>query len=177
MRRLAPSLLVLLVACSGDGDTLAQPSPTPVEVEHRVISEEQNAAFCVEGPEFEVVRTDEEWVAVYSRQSDCQPGGEFTLPRVRFDHPSEPEAVLAAWWKVEGCLGYDVTTRRVVRAGAEVTVVAETSGPGEGDVCATALGGLESFLAIPASTLDGVSVVRFELDGDEAGAVELTPEG
>lgn len=175
MRRLLLATLVALLACTDGADPgLVGPSPEPRDVGFRVLSEEQNSAFCVEGPEFEVAMSDDDWIGVYSRQSDCQDGGEFSLPQVNFDDPDEPEWALAAWWKVEGCLGYDVETGSVQRIGAEVVVRATSSGPGEGMACATALGSLESFLAVSRDDVEGASVVRFLLDGREAGTVDLT---
>ena len=175
MRRLLVPALIMLTACSsGDEPSLSQPSPTPTDLQFRVISEEQNATFCVEGPEFAVAATEDEWVDIYSRQSDCQPGGDFSLPNARFTHPSRPEVVLAAWWKVEGCLGYDVETQSVQRVGPEVVVRATSTGPGEGQACATALGSLESFLAVPEDALDGAAVVRFFLNDEQLGSVDLS---
>jgi hypothetical protein len=166
--------LLVLVACGGGEDPgLVGPSPTPVEVSFRVLSEGQNATFCVEGPEFAVAMSDEEWIEIYSRQSDCQESGESSLPQVRFDDPDEPEWALAAWWRVEGCLGYGVETRSVMREGATVTVSATSSSPG--GACATAVGGLESFLAVPASAMEGSSQIRFVLDGEQLGTTELGP--
>lgn len=173
MRGLGVLALVAIVSACTDDGTLVQPTPEPRDVTFRVISEEQNAAFCVEGPEFSVVRTDDEWIEVYSHQSDCQPGGEYSLPRVRFDHPDRPEWVLAAWWRIEGCLGWDVETVSIVATGDVAAVRARSSGPGPGEACATALGGLESFIAVDATDLEQVREVRFELDGEAVGTVNL----
>jgi hypothetical protein len=85
----------------------------------------------------------------------------------------DTEFGVAAWWRVEGCLGWSVATDVVERAGDEVRIRATSEGPGEGDVCATALGQLVTFLAVDRSLLEGATRVVFIIDGDEAGQVEL----
>jgi hypothetical protein len=172
--RAALLVMLALVACTG-GEPVAVPSPSAQAVPFRAISEAQNATFCVEGPEFAVAHDDDEWIDIYSRQADCRPSGDVSLPRVRFDHPSQAEVVLAAWWKVEGCLGFDVRTTSVERNGDAVVVTAVSSGPEEGQACATALGGLESFLAVREEAgFAGARTVRFVLDGEMAGEVPAT---
>jgi hypothetical protein len=122
----------------------------------------------VEGPQFEVATTEDQWIDVFDRQTGCQPASEVTLPAVDF----EQEIGIAAWWKVEGCLGFDVRTRSIVRTGDQITVNATSIGPKKGETCARALGGLESFLAVSRTAVSERTTYRFVLDGQTAGQVD-----
>lgn len=169
MRRAAGVLsLVLLLAC-GKGEVVGLPEEPPGGgPSFRLLQQGQNAAYCVQGPEFEVATTREEWRAILARESECQPGSAPPDLEVSF----ETEIGVAAWWKVAGCLGYGLETKSVVREGDAVRIEARTSKP-VGDACAQALGGLESFLAVRRSLAEGASRIVFVLDGTEAGSVTL----
>ncbi len=163
MRRLAVGLaLVFLAAC---GDDAILPGGGPADVTFRAISEKQNAALCVRGPAFALATDANEWKAIWDRQTECQPGDAGALP------PLLPtEAGVAAWWRVEGCLGSSIETTRVSSTGSVITVNARVETP-PAEFCASAIGGLESFLALDAAALRGVERIRFVLDGTEVGSL------
>jgi hypothetical protein len=165
MRRLiATVFLVLLAAC---GDDAILPGGGPVDLTFRAISERQNAGMCVRGPEFAVARDAAEWRSIWDRQTGCQPDSGGALPPLL-----ATEAGVAAWWRVEGCLGHGVKTTRVTANGPDIVVRATSSAPAA-EFCATALGGLESFLAFPRGALQGTERVRFILDDVEVGSVAV----
>lgn len=162
--RVATGLCLLgLLACGRDATA---PGPSPAQaVGFRVLSERQNAGYCVQPPSFGVAVDEARWVDLYARQTDCRPDVEVRLPRIDFD----AEIAIAGWWKVEPCLGYSIATQSVARDGDVLVVRARSTGPSPGHACATALGALESFLAV--ERFDGLREVRFVLDGTEAGRV------
>jgi hypothetical protein len=165
MRRLLPAICLLVLAACGDDAIL--PGGGPADVTFRAISERQNAAMCVRGPEFALAMNAAEWEAIWERQHACQPGSAGALPPLL-----ATEAGVAAWWKVEGCLGYSVKTTQVKSNGSEITVTATEASP-PAEFCAAALGGLESFLAMDAGAVRGVKRIRFVLGDTEAGSVTV----
>lgn len=165
MARRAAILILLFAAACGDNAIL--PGGGPVDVTFRAISERQNPAMCVEGPEFALARSAAEWQTIWDRQNACRAGGADALP------PLLPtEAGVAAWWKVEGCLGYKIKTTRVTASGPVITVAAAASAPPT-EFCASAIGGLESFIAMDKAALDGTTRIRFVLDDVEVGSVAV----
>ena len=156
--------LVILAAC---GDDAILPGGGPADVAFRAISEKQNAGMCVRGPAFALAMNATEWVAIWDRQNACQGGSTNALPPLL---PSE--AGVAAWWRVEGCLGYGVKTTQIKSNGKVITVTATESSPAA-EFCATALGGLESFLALDLGAVRGAERIRFVLDDVEVGAVAV----
>lgn len=165
MRRIGVAFgLVLMVAC---GDSAILPGGGPVDVSFRAISERQNAALCVKGPAFALAMDGAEWKAIWDRQNECQPGSGDALPPLLAS-----EAGVVAWWKVEGCLGFTVTTTRVKTSGSVITVTATESSPAA-EFCAAALGGLESFLALDATAVRGAKQIRFVLDDEEVGSISV----
>jgi hypothetical protein len=163
-------LVLALGACGGGGRAPAPGSSSAGEhpIRFRIISEGQNPAFCVRGPEFDVAVHEAAWRRVHERQGGCQPGARTAPPRVEFSR----EIAVAAWWRVQGCLGYRVTTESVTRTRSNAIVVTASS-RGPSGVCAQTLGGLESFLAIGRADASGTTVVRFVLDGAFAGSVPM----
>ena len=156
---------LLLIAACGDDAILPGGGPTPVTF--RAISEKQNAEMCVRGPEFALAMNAAEWKAIWDRQNECQAGSANALPPLI---PSE--AGVAAWWKVEGCLGYSVKTTQIKSNGRVITVTATESSPAA-EFCASALGGLESFLALDIGAVRGTEQIRFVLDDVEVGSVAV----
>jgi hypothetical protein len=161
MRRLAIAVVLggSLLACAGPL------SGGPAAVSFRAISERQNPALCVRGPAFAMALTREEWRAVWARSTGCQPTPP-EPPPLRSD-----EAGVAAWWRVEPCLGYAIRTRNVTTDGRTITVSAESRAPAA-ELCASALGGLESFLALDAAAVRAATRIRFVLDGVELETIE-----
>lgn len=153
-----------LVAC---GDDAILPGGGPADVGFRAISERQNAAMCVRGPEFALAMDADEWKAIWTRQTECQAGSSDALPPL-LGH----EAGVAAWWKVEGCLGHSVKTTRITTNGSVMTVRATASAPAA-EFCATAIGGLESFLALDAGAVRAAKEIRFILNDAEVGSVPV----
>ena len=151
-----------MVACT------SEPPPPSVPLDFTVIQEGQNASFCVEGPEFIVALDEEEWIDAFDLQTSCLEDGDIRLPDVDFRR----RMGVAVWWRVEGCLGFDVTTRQVLLRGEDVIVSALSTGPGDDQACATALGSLESFLSVERRPT--YERVIFQLDGEEIGSVDLT---
>lgn len=165
MRRLLIALsFVLLAAC---GDDAILPGGGAVDVAFRAISEKQNAGMCVRGPQFALAMNAEEWQAIWDRQNECQPGSASALPPLLVS-----EAGVAAWWRVEGCLGYGAKTTQIKSSGKVVSISATTSSPAA-EFCATALGGLESFLALDLGAVRGAERIRFVLDEVEVGSVAV----
>jgi hypothetical protein len=163
-RALVVVSLVFLAAC---GDDAILPGGGPAAVAFRAISEKQNAGMCVRGPEFALAMNAAEWKAIWDRQNACQTGSSNALPPLL---PSE--AGVAAWWRVEGCLGYSVKTTQIKSNGSVITVTATESSPAA-EFCASALGGLESFLALDLGAVRGAERIRFVLDDVEVGAVTV----
>ena len=156
--------LVLLAAC---GDDAILPGGGPADVAFRAISEKQNAGMCVRGPEFALAMNAAEWKTLWDRQNACQAGSTNALPPLL---PSE--AGVAAWWRVEGCLGYSVKTTEIKSNGRVITISAKESSPAA-EFCASAIGGLESFLALDIGAVRGVDQIRFVLDDVEVGSVTV----
>ena len=165
MRRPAWTLALLLLSACGDDAIL--PGGGPAAVGFRTISERQNAGMCVRGPEFALAMNAEEWRSIWDRQNGCQPGSATAVPPLL-----ATEAGVAAWWKVEHCLGFGVKTTRIVSNGTVITVTATESSPAA-EFCATALGGLESFLALDLGAVRAAERIRFVLDGTEVGSVTI----
>lgn len=163
-RAVFPLLALTLLSCGREGATPQISHDLDGPIEYRIVEERQNALSCVEGPDFFIARTEEEWIDAIDMETSCQPeSGEIELPRVDFD----TEIGVAAWWRTEGCLGWMVKTGKIERNGAEIVVQATATGPGAGVACATARGTLESFLALERSArFSGTEPVRFVLDGE-----------
>lgn len=179
----AIALALLLSSCSANTTETTSPSPTgsaepspaptagPGSERFRSLFSGQVGSYCEESPAFAVALTREEWFEVAERHHGCDPLADYEEMLIDW----ETEFGVAAWWRVEGCLGWDVAPDDVERAGDEVRVSATSNGPGEGDVCATALGQLVTFLAVDRAFLDGTARVVFIIDGNEAGQVKLEP--
>lgn len=173
MRRLALVAAAALAAGACGTQAPAGPgagggSPSSGPVAFRTLLERQSGSFCVEGPDFAVATTREEWFGVAERQWGCQPLADPAEMIVRWDE----EVGVAAWWGVRPCLGYRVETESMRREGTVVEIrAAETEPAG---VCAAALGGLESFYAVDRGALTGAETIRFLLDGEELGRVSLS---
>ena len=163
-RFLLATVLLLATAC---GDDAILPGGGPIDVGFRRISERQNAGLCVRGPEFAVATTGAQWQAAWDRQNACRPGSADALPPLL-----ATEAGVAAWWKTEPCLGYTIHTTRVTMKQRVITVHAE-SAPPAAEFCASAIGGLESFLAVDAAAVGSAETVVFVLDDVEAGRVAV----
>ena len=165
MRRLCLALVLLLAAACGDDAIL--PGGGPIDVTFRRISERQNAALCVTGPAFALAFTTAEWQGIWDRQNGCQPGSANALP------PLLPtEAGLAVWWKNEPCLGYSIKTTRITAKQTVITVRGASAAPRE-EFCATAIGGLESFLALDIDAVRRADRMIFELDGTQIGSLAV----
>jgi hypothetical protein len=164
MRRLAALVTLLVLAACGDDAIL--PGGGPRDVAFRAISERQNPGLCVHGPQFALALSAEEWKQAWTRSTECQPAPPEAPPLL------VSEAGIVAWWKTEGCLGYSIKTTRLYTNGRVVTVSAD-EGESPGEFCATAIGGLESFLAVNALAVRGAETVRFLLDGTEIGSVPV----
>ena len=169
MKTVTLALVFLTMTTCGRSAQVRDDTQLNGPVSFRVIIEQQNPEFCVEGPEFMVARNEDQWVTAFDMQTECATAAdEVRLPHVDFD----AEIAVAAWWKVAGCLGWKIQTTAVERAGDAIVVKASSTGPAAGEVCATALGGLESFLALERSErLSGAKTFRFVLDGKPVGSV------
>lgn len=165
MRRLAVVVVMMLLV--GCGDDAILPGGGPAAVSFRAISEKQNAGLCVEGPAFALALDVDEWKAIWDRQYACQPGDQSAVPPLL-----ATEAGVAAWWRVEGCLGSGIKTERITSNGRVITVAANVETP-QAEFCASALGGLESFLALDASGVRAAQRIRFVLDGTEVGSLDV----
>lgn len=157
-------LLLMLVACSAGEQVADMPGDGPVDF--RAIRERVDAAACVQPPSFEIAQSETAWIDVIDRATECQPATEVELPQVDFDE----EWAIGAWWTQVPCLGYIVETTSVRVERGTVVVRALTTAPAEGEVCAQAVGVLESILAIDAEGLTGGEPFRFLLDGELVGA-------
>jgi len=165
MRRLSVVILIVLSACSGQGNHFLQG-----DVPFRVIAEKENPAPCVEPPDFAVATTEDRWIDVFDRETGCRGQQDVDLPELDFTQ----EVGLVAWWKTAGCLGFRIRTESVERVGNDVLVRARLSGPGPGTVCAAARSALESFLVLQRSSLFTANeTVKFILNGATVG--ELKP--
>lgn len=156
-------MLFLAAAC---GDNAILPGGGPRDIAFRAISEKQNAGLCVRGPEFAVATNAGEWSAAWTRSTGCQPTADAAPPLVA------GEAGVAAWWKVESCLGHEIRTSRIATNGRVITVTATATAP-PAEFCATAIGGLESFLALPLDELRAATDVRFVLNEVEVGTIPV----
>jgi hypothetical protein len=109
MKRGAVALAVLLTACSNT------PAPPRVlgQIAFHALSEKQNPTYCVDAPNFQVATTESQWIDVFDQETQCQPQRDVQLPDVDFKR----EAGLAAWWRVENCLGFVVHTDSIERVG------------------------------------------------------------
>ncbi|MGH2725548.1 MAG: hypothetical protein ACRDKS_01085 [Actinomycetota bacterium] len=165
MKRLVHALMLVVLAACGDDAIL--PGGGPADVTFRAISERQNAALCVRGPAFALAMDADEWKAIWERKNECQPGDASALPPLL-----ATEAGVAAWWRVEGCLGSGVKTKRITSNGPVITVAATVESP-PAEFCASAIGGLESFLALDASAVRAVQRIRFVLDDTEVGSLDV----
>lgn len=177
---LCGAAMALLVSCgnastTGAGGAPTSPPPsrpasgTPAArgaVAFRVLLERQSASYCVEGPEFALATTREQWFGVAERQWSCQPTADPAEMIVDWDE----EVGVAAWWGVRSCLGHSIRTDAVRLAGATITVEATSRGPD--GACAQALGGLESFLALARPAVAGATTIRFVLNGEAVGSIE-----
>lgn len=164
MRCVVAAVLLLSAAC---GDDALLPGGGPIDIGFRRISERQNAALCVRGPEFAVATSTAEWQSVWDRQNECQPGSANALPPLL-----ATEAGVAAWWKLEPCLGYTIHTTRVTMKQRVITIRAESAAP-PAEFCASAIGGLESFLAVDVAAVRSAETIVFVLDDVEAGRLAV----
>jgi hypothetical protein len=161
-RAIVVALLTLVVACGVDSSVPGGQR----DLSFRAISEKQNSELCVREPSFAVALTPERWRDAWRRGTGCQSGvGE--APPLRRD-----EAGVAAWWEVEGCLGYQIHTTEVRYEDGDVVVRAASVAPAA-EFCATGLGGLESYLALDAAVVSAANNIRFELDGAAVGSVPV----
>jgi hypothetical protein len=168
MKKGIAAFVVLLAACSN-----ASKAPPRVlgQIAFHVLSERQNPAYCVDAPNFQVATTESQWTDVFDQKTQCQPQHDVQLPDVDFKR----ELGLAAWWRVENCLGFTVHTDTIERVGAQVVVSATATSPGPG-ACATARGELESFFVLEKSTLfTGSEPVKFVLNGVVVGTERPAP--
>lgn len=165
MKRSVVAIVLLLAAACGDDAIL--PGGGPIDVGFRRISERQNAGLCVRGPEFAVATTTAEWQAVWDRQNACRAGSADALPPLL-----ATEGGVAAWWKTAPCLGYTIRTTRVTMKQRVITVRAESAAPAA-EFCASAIGGLESFLAVDVAAVRSADTVVFVLDDVEAGRLAV----
>jgi len=169
MKRGAVAIAVLLAACSH------APMPARVlgQIAFHVISEKQNPTYCVDPPDFQVATTESQWIDIFDQETQCQPQRDVQLPDVDFKR----EAGLAAWWRVENCLGFKMHTDSIERVGSEIVVSATSSGPSP-SVCAAARGELESFLVLEKSSLfTGAETVKFTLNGVTVGTERPAASG
>lgn len=156
--------MIVAVAC---GDDAILPGGGPIDVTFRRISERQNAALCVQGPQFALAFGTVEWQDVWDRQNACRPGSADALP------PLLPtEAGLAVWWKTEPCLGFSIKTARITAKQTVITVRAESAAPAA-EFCASAVGGLESFLALDRDAVRRADRFVFVLDGRQIGTLAI----
>src|SRR2546430_5202780 len=107
--RLVTALALVLTACSH------APIPSLVrgQIAFHAISEKQSPTYCVDAPDFQVATTESQWIDVFDQETQCQPQRDVQLPDVDFKH----EAGLAAWWRVENCLGFKIHTDWIERVG------------------------------------------------------------
>lgn len=166
MNKFALVFVVLLGACAKAAPPPADSGPHGA-IAFKVLTERQTPVFCVDSPEFEVATDEAGWIDVFDMETACRPQNEVTLPDVDF----ATHVAVAAWWKVEPCLGYRVHTDSVERtADGTVVVTAHTTAPAAGTACASARGQLESFLSLTRSNLlTGSERFRFVLDGSPLG--------
>ena len=135
------------------------------QIAFHVVSEKQSPTYCVDAPDFQIATTENQWIDMFDQETQCQPQRDVQLPDVDFTR----EAGLAAWWRVDNCLGSKVHTDSIERLGDQVVVSATASGPPPG-VCAAARGELESFLVLEKSALfTGREPVKLVLNGVTAG--------
>jgi hypothetical protein len=168
MKRGIVAFVVLLAACSS-----ASKAPPRIrgQIAFHAISEKQDPAYCVDAPNFQVATTESQWIDVFDQETQCQPQRDVQLPDVDFKR----EAGLAAWWRVENCLGFTVHTDTIERVGPQIVVSATATSPGPG-ACAEARGELESFLVLEKSTLfTGKEPVKFVLNGVMLGIERPAP--
>src|SRR5205823_871609 len=129
------------------------------------LSEKQNPTYCVDAPDFQLATTEKQWIDVFDRETQCQPQHDVRLPDVDFTR----EAGLAAWWRIENCLGFGIHTDSIERAGDQIVVSARATSPGH-RACAAARGELESFLVLEKSSLfTGHETLKFVLNGVTVG--------
>jgi hypothetical protein len=158
------AVMLLLTAC---GDDAILPGGGPVDVGFRRISERQNAGMCVQGPQFALATTNAQWQSVWDHHNACHPGTADALPPLLAN-----EAGLAAWWKTEMCLGYTVKTARITIKGTVITVRADSASP-PAEFCASAIGGLESFLALDLAAVRSADSLVFFLDDVQVGTLRV----
>src|SRR6184192_922335 len=129
MRKGAVAFAVLLTACSH------APSANLVRgrIAFHALSEKQNPTYCVDAPDFQLATTEKQWIDVFDRETQCQPQHDVRLPDVDFTR----EAGLAAWWRIENCLGFGIHTDSIERAGDQIVVSARATSPGH-RACAAA---------------------------------------
>ncbi len=166
MKRLGAAFAIVMLACSGQGNHFLHG-----DIPFRVIAERENPVSCVQPPDFAVATTEDRWIDVFDRETECRSLKSVDLPELDFGR----EVGIAAWWRSEGCMGFSIRTDSIERVGNEVLVRARSAGPGPGTVCATARGALESFLVLQKSSLfTGNETVKFLLNGSPMG-VEKAP--
>jgi hypothetical protein len=164
MRRAVLLVLVLASACTAGAKR--NDSALDGALVFRSLSEKENPMPCNQAPDFAVATTEAQWIDVFDLQTQCRPDQtQIDLPDVDL----EREVGVAAWWKRVGCLGFTVKTDSVERKGDEIVVRAHSTAPD--GVCATAIGQLESFIAIERSErFDGSQPMKFVLDGTSVGS-------
>lgn len=172
MRKEPRALVLLLVLLMSGCSHQAKPPRVLGRIAFRVLSEKQNAAYCVDAPDFQLATTENQWIDVFDQETQCQPERDIPLPDVDFSK----EAGLAAWWRIDGCLGSKVHTDSIERVGKKIVVsaTATTAAPG---ACATARGELESFLVLEKSNLfSGSETLQFVLNGVTVGTENPTQQ-
>jgi hypothetical protein len=168
MKKGIVAFVALLAACS---NTSKAPPRVLGQIAFHALSEKQNPTYCVDAPNFQVATTENQWIDVFDQETECQPQRDVQLPGVDFKR----EAGVAAWWRVENCLGFTVHTDTIERVGDQVVVSATATSPGPG-ACAEARGELESFLVLEKSNLfTGNERVKFVLNGVVLGTEQPTP--
>lgn len=160
------ALLCLVAACT---PSAPREKPSPAALEYSVIDEKPRSSTCVEPPAFFVADDEEGWVDAVAEGVACEDmAGDVEVPSVDF----ESSIAIAAWWAQAPCLGYRLSIDAVMLIGRTVTVDASLEEP-QGDVCATAIAFLPTFLRIERSP--GVAAATkflFSLDGEQVGVVD-----
>jgi hypothetical protein len=153
--------LLVLAACGGS----KQPKVLG-DVAFRVLSEKEVTPYCVDGPDFELASNEHDWIDIFDRETECQPEHDIKLPDVDFTK----EVGLAAWWRVDKCLGSKIHTDAIKRVGSQIVVSATATEPPQGTVCASARAELESFYVLERSNLfNGTQTLKFVLNGVTVG--------
>lgn len=167
-RAVASLLLVVLAGCSTSGPRAQPTVAVSRAVSFRVVASRANAHPCVDPSDFQLAATEDAWIDVFDRETECASSPTVMLPEVDFAR----EAGLAVWWRSVPCASDRVRVRAVRLAGDELVVEAVSVLHAPSRACARATA--ESFLALARA--GGVTGregnVRLVLDGRE-----LVPQG